>query len=118
MQVIKSSLQSKLVVEKDNVSSIKAEKEALEEILNSERSLIVSLKSEVSQLKVCYKHVHGLCTYVCTYIITFVVTIESFEPRNGSRKAVTFEYLTKCHQGIASAKVCITNCVMCMLALP
>lgn len=57
---MKSSLQSKLVVEKDKVHSTKAEKEAVEEILNSERSLVVSLRNEVSQLKVsivlCNKH--------------------------------------------------------------
>lgn len=36
---------------------------------------------------------------------TYIVTIENFEPRNGSRKAVTFRYLTKCHQRITSVKV-------------
>jgi len=52
LQIIKSSLQSKLVAEKDKVYSSKADKEAVEEILNSERSLIASLKSEINQLKV------------------------------------------------------------------
>ena len=53
LQAIKSSLQSKLIVEKDKVCSSKAEKEAIEDILNSERSLIASLRNEISQLKVC-----------------------------------------------------------------
>lgn len=52
LQVMKSSLQSKLVAEKDKIRSTKAEKEAVEEILNSERTLIASLRNEVSQLKV------------------------------------------------------------------
>lgn len=50
---MKSSLQSKLAAEKDKVRSFKTEKEAVEEILNSERSLITSLRTEVTQLKVC-----------------------------------------------------------------
>ena len=52
LQAIKSSLQSKLVMEKDKVCSSRAEKEAIEDILNSERTLIASLRNEISQLKV------------------------------------------------------------------
>ena len=38
-------------------------------------------------------------------VYTCAVTVENFEPRNGSAKAITFEYLTKCHQRITSVKV-------------
>ena len=67
LQVLKSSLQSKLVVEKDKVSSTKAEKEAIEDILNSERSLIASLRNEVTQLKVCIDIIHD-CYDLHTYL--------------------------------------------------
>ena len=53
LQAIKSSLQSKLIVEKDKACSSKAEKEAIEDIVKSECSLIAFLRNEISQLKVC-----------------------------------------------------------------
>ena len=104
LQVLKSSLQSKLVVEKDKVSSTKAEKEAIEDILNSERSLIASLRNEVTQLKVCL--ILFMTVMICTRACTLLAgTVKSFEPRNGNRKAITFKYLTKYHQGTTSVKV-------------
>lgn len=70
LQAAKSSLQSKLIAEKDKVRSIKAEKEAVEEILNNERSLVTSLRSETAQLKVLKDDISAgkfiFCVYSCS----------------------------------------------------